>query len=146
MARGCRGPGEGPPSCTSHFFYSPCHPGPVHHPLPPCKMHRFARNRSNQHRCRDGAEDRWGTTCPGLLPSQARMMGSTVGFGMWLLWAPQSTAFSGQEPWPQPRALALSPGDVSLFWGALRILPETDGTTCCLGRTDSAGCNWALCI
>lgn len=142
-ARGCRESGEGPPSHKSHFIYSPRHPGPVRHPLPPCKTHRFARNRSNQRGCRDGAEDRLGAACPGILPSQAKVVGSTTGFGIWILWALQCTVFSGQEPWPHLCALAPLPGGISLFWGALHVLPETDGTTRCLGHTNSSGCNWA---
>lgn len=35
--------------------------------------------------CRDGAEDGRGPTHPGLLPSWARVVGSTMGCGMWLL-------------------------------------------------------------
>jgi len=35
---------------------------------------------------------------------------------------------------------------ISVFWDALHILPETNGTVCCLGHTESTGFNWPLCI
>lgn len=146
-ARGCRGLGEGPPSSKSHFIYSPHHLSPVHHPLPPCKTHQFARNRSNKHRCRMQG---WSRGSPehhvSWVSPQPGEGGGTVGFGMWLLWAPWCMALSRQEPWPQPHALTPLPGDISLFQGVLHILPETDGAMCCLGHTNSTGCSWALCI
>lgn len=78
--------------------------------------------------------DRWGAACPRVLSSWARAVGSTTGSGMQFLWALWCTAPSGQSC-----TLTSLPSGISLFWDALCILSKTDGTTCCLGCTDSTG-------
>lgn len=72
---------------------------------PPCKTHRFARNRSNQHGCRDGAEDRPGAACPGILPQLGESSGKHK--GIWDV-APVGSAVHGFL-----RAGALAPASCS---------------------------------